>query len=214
MSRNDKARRVRHPRFRVLADGVPVQGALELHQISTDHFAPDRFHIRLFRESAPDWEHDCLLIRDGAVLDLQLSLDGDDDYVSLLVGKGDALCYDHNARTVRIDGRNLAGLLQDTPANDVFSNLTSSEIATAVALRHGLVPVAMPTLTFAGRLYNNDAVQIASNQFNRGSTEWDLLAFLARCENFELFVSGTQLYFQPSLLGLIPHQTLELIWLF
>lgn len=190
---------VRRPRFRVLADGIPLDGVFEIRVISTDHFSPARFQLRSVRGSPVDGCIDCLSIRDDAFLDIQVSLNGSTGFSSLVSGRGDALCYDHLTRSIRIEGRDLAATLQDNAANDVFSNLTSSEIATTLALRRGLIPVVAPTIALAGRYYHNDASQLVCNQFNGASTEWDVLAFLARCEGFELFVSGTSLHFQPRL---------------
>ena len=48
-----------------------------------------------------------------------------------------------------------------------------------------------------GRYYQNEHDQITLDQFSCSTTEWDLLAFLARQEGFDIFVEGRTLYFQP-----------------
>lgn len=197
--RNEARAVIRQPRFRVLADGALLEGVFEIKVVSTDHFSPSHFQIRTVRGSSFNGCRDCLSIRDDAFLEVQVSMNESAGFSSLVSGRGDTLCYDHLTRSIRIEGRDLAALLQDNAANDVFSNLTSSEIATTLALRRGLIPLAVPTTVLAGRYYHNDTSQLAYNQFNRASTEWDMLAFLARCESFELFVSGRVLYFQPNL---------------
>jgi phage protein D len=126
------------------------------------------------------------------------ALNAEDGFTSLFVGRGDSLVYDKLSRGIRIDGRDLSAGLQDSPSNDVFPNVTSSEIVTQVALRHALIPMATQTMNPVGRYYHDETCQISYSQFNRITTEWDLLTFLARCENFDLFVRGRQLFFQPA----------------
>jgi len=208
LSYNDSPPQVRRPRFRILADGTPLDGAFDIRVISTDHFSPSRFQLRIVRGSSTNGCIDCLSIQDDALLEVQISLDEDAGFASLVSGHGDTLRYDHPTRTIIIEGRDLAALLQDAPLSDTFSNMTSSEIAVTLASRRGLVPRVTPTATFAGRYYHSDTSQLAYNQFNRASTEWDLLALLARCESFDVFVQGTYLHFQPG--NLIPSTSLVL----
>jgi hypothetical protein len=49
-----------------------------------------------------------------------------------------------------------------------------------------------------GRYYQSEHDRITLDQFSRATTEWDLLAFLARHEGFDVFVQGQALYFQPA----------------
>jgi phage protein D len=99
---------------------------------------------------------------------------------------------------LRIEGRDLTAALIENRTQETFANRTSSEIATIFAQRHNLTPVVTSTTTPVGRYYQNEHDRIALNQFSRSMTEWDLLIFLAGQEGFDVFVSGTSLYFQPA----------------
>jgi hypothetical protein len=55
-----------------------------------------------------------------------------------------------------------------------------------------------PTTTPVGRYYQGEHDRTTLNQFSRATTEWDLLAFLAQQEGFDLFVQGQALCFQPA----------------
>ncbi len=169
---------------------------------STSFYTPDRFSIGLIRDQGSQRFSDSLAMPVDAIFNIAVNLGAEDDFSQLSVGRGDDLAYDHAASTVRICGRDLSSGLQDTPTNDTFSNRTSSEIATILAFRHGLVPAVVPTSTFAGQFYRDDTSKTAHNQFSRTSTEWDLIVFLARCESFDVFVVGNTLYFQPRSGGL------------
>ncbi|MDR3536527.1 MAG: hypothetical protein P4L71_08505 [Acetobacteraceae bacterium] len=193
---------VRYPRLQVLADGEPLNGAFEARVVSNNYYMPDRFSLRLLRGSLTNGLPDYLQLPEATAFSISAGVDSGASFTCLIVGRGDSLSCDYVSRGIRIDGRDLSAVLQDTPTNDVFSNRTSSEIATILAERHGLIPVVMPTATLAGRYYHGDTNQGAHNQFSRTSTEWDLLVFLARCECFDIFVVGSALYFQPIAQGL------------
>lgn len=194
---NNSASLVRYPRLQVLADGVPLAGAFAARVTSNNYYMPDRFSLRLLRASRTNDLPDYLQLPEATTFSISVSLDAGANFTSLAVGRGDTQSCDYVSRGIHIDGRDLSAPLQDAPANDVFSNRTSSEIAVILAERHGLVPAVVPTATLVGRYYHGDTSQVAHNQFSRASTEWDLLVFLARCESFDVFVIGTTLYFQP-----------------
>src|SRR5690606_20563436 len=72
---------------------------------------------------------------------------------------------------------------------------SSSEIVSQLATARGLTPFVTRTATPFGTYLNNPQNQYTMLSTN--STEWDLMTFLAREEGFDLFVTGTNLYFQP-----------------
>jgi phage protein D len=177
---------------------MPLEGTFEARVVSNNYYSPDRFSIRLLRGSARNGLSDYLSLPEATTFNILISLDAGANFISLLTGHGDNLICDYHSGNMRIDGRDLSASFQNTPASGVFANQTSSEIATTLAGRHGLACAAVPTPTMAGRYYHGENSQIAYNQFNQASTEWDLLVFLARCENYDIFVSGNVLYFQPT----------------
>ncbi len=98
-----------------------------------------------------------------------------------------------------LEGRDLTAGLIESRTQETFSNRTASEVATILAQRHGLAPVVVPTTTPIGRYYESEHDRVTLSQFTRASTEWDLLVLLARQEGYDIFVEGTSLFFQPTL---------------
>jgi phage protein D len=93
---------------------------------------------------------------------------------------------------VELSGRDLTSLLIDTKTTEKWTNQTSSQIATTLATRHGLTPVVTDTTTKVGKYYEIDHIRLTDKR-----SEWDLLTWLAREEQFVVFVRGQSLYFQP-----------------
>jgi hypothetical protein len=69
----------------------------------------------------------------------------------------------------------------------------------------GLTPVVAVTKTPVGRYYQIDHARMALGGFHSSITQWDLLIYLAQQEGFDLFVSGTSLYFQPAATSATPY---------
>jgi phage protein D len=97
-----------------------------------------------------------------------------------------------NGGWVEFDGFDLSKILADNKTTEKYQNLTSSQIATKLAVKHGLIPQVTETTTKAGYYYNQDYVQLQNS-----ITEWDLIVYLAQKEGFQVFVRGKTLYFQP-----------------
>ena len=188
----------RAPRLRLLANGVPIQGAVEASVISNNHYAADRFMATValgidLWATAAFWAS-----QTDILLDVQFSLDGGATFFSLVQGLVDSVAIDVLTGSLRIEGRDLTAALIENRTQETFANRTSSEIAVIFAQRHNLIPVVTATTTPVGRYYQNEHDRIALNQFSRSMTEWDLLIFLAGQEGFDLYVKGTSLYFQPT----------------
>lgn len=182
---------LRAPRIRVLADGDPLPGVIEADVAANNHLAADRFRLRLAASAVPAAD-----LADPALhLDVQVSLGA--GWTSLILGRPDALQLDPIGGTLSIEGRDLASLLIEAPLSETFANRTASDIAAILAARHGLQPMIVATQATVGRADAGGRGQLALNQFARCTTEWDLLATLARAEGFDLFVSGNALHFAP-----------------
>ena len=97
-----------------------------------------------------------------------------------------------NGEGVTISGRNKTGMLIDTKILQKYPNLTSSAIATMFANEHGLTPVVTATTALAGTYYNNQSAALGTD-----ISEWDLLLYLAKRENFVVRVRGNTLLFGP-----------------
>jgi len=186
---------IRAPRLVVLANGIPLAGAMEADIASHNHDAADRFSARLALDADPAAAQ--FWANAGEILaDISFSLNSGAPQ-SLILGAVDHVEVDPIHRIVRIEGRDLTARLIETRTQESFSNRTASEIATILAARHGLSPAIATTTTPVGRYYQDQHDRIVLDQFSRALTEWDLLVWLANQEGFRVFVRGTTLYFQP-----------------
>jgi phage protein D len=131
------------------------------------------------------------------MLELQFSLDGGTSFESAITGLVDAVDYDANAATIGFSGRDLSAALIEARTQETFANQTASEIAELLARRHGLSAQVTATTTPAGRYWELEHDRLTMNAFTQATVEWDLLVSLAQHEAFDLWISGTTLYFQP-----------------
>ncbi len=182
---------VRSPGILVLADGVPVAGILDVQIDSNSYQSANRYRVRasLAASGYDVWSADQIQ------LEIRLGLDG--GWCSMIVGPVDRIAVDPALNEVVVDGRDLTASFIEARTQESFENQTSSDIATTLALRHGLVPVVTPTTTLVGRNFQNDHVRSTLDQHARSTTEWDLLARLAELENFDVWVDGQTLNFAP-----------------
>ena len=156
---------------------------------SNSHLAADRFRLRFAGRGL-----DASVF--GGRLDVQVGLDG--GWTSLVVGKADSLHMDPLRGTLDVAGRDLSAALVEARVDETFANRTSSEVAEALAARHGLQADVTATTTPVGRLYGAERDRLVMGQFARAATEWDLLAALAGLEGFDLFMDGARLHFGPA----------------
>ena len=191
----------RAPRLQLLVNGQAIPSVIGAEIRSNNHYAADRFSasIALGAVGVPDGQFWAGEVDIRA--EVQVSLDEGETFVSLIQGAVDFVDIDPVANVVHIEGRDRSAALIEARTQEVFANRTSSEIATLLAERHGLIPLVKPTATPVGRYYQNEHDSITLDQFSRSTTEWDLLAFLARQESFDVFVQGSNLYFQPATAG-------------
>lgn len=194
----------RRPRLQVLANGTPLSGVLEAEVVSNSHYAADRFSVAIALGPDPLWTANYWSSQDSVMLDVQIGFIPDGapedtaNWVSVVQGAADTIQIEALPQIVRVQGRDLTAELIATRTQEIFANQTSSEIVTTIANRHSLVPQVTATSTLVGRYYELEHDRITLDQFSRTTTEWDLLVFLAQHENFDVFVQGTALYFQPS----------------
>ncbi|WP_028534225.1 phage late control D family protein [Paludibacterium yongneupense] len=123
-----------------------------------------------------------------------VTADGPDDK-RLILGDVDSWQF-HPARfEVTAVGRDYtARFIESKVLGDSFKNLTSSQIATTLAARHGLSAVVKPTKGLFGTFSQIDTTHLQGEQ-----TEWDLLTYLAAYENYQVYVDGTTLHFVPAI---------------
>lgn len=185
------------PRLRVIANGQALNGAVEAEVISNNYFAADRFSASVALGVDPWAGLSFWASETDILLEVQFSVDGGASFTSLVQGAVDAVAIDPAVGLVHLEGRDLTTSLIETRTQETFANRTASEIASLLAGRHNLMAQVVSTTTPVGRYYQNEHDRITLDQFSHTTTEWDLLVFLARQENFDVFVQGQSLYFQP-----------------
>jgi phage protein D len=181
--------------LRVLANGQVLYGAVEAWVSSTSSMAADSFGVVIAVGGAPYSGAAAWSSQPNITVDVQLSVDGGVSYSSLIYGTVDSVVIEPFLGIIRLDGRDLTSLLVASNVQDSYINQTSSEIVSSVALRHGLFPNLTVTSEIVGNFDTNSRDILTLNQFSRALTDWDLLVALANHEQFELYVSGTQLCF-------------------
>lgn len=124
---------------------------------------------------------------------------------SLIYGKVDSVELDLASAQMTLSGRDLTALFIDTKVTMQFQNLTASQAAAQLAAVHGLQVAGDETKVPVGKLYTRDHVSMTSQR-----SEWDLLAELARAEEFVCYVAGKTLFFgkRPP----APSEPYELRW--
>ncbi len=180
---------LRAPEIRVTLQNVLLPGVLSVEIDNNNHFSADRFRARFVSSVVPlD-----LLHVPGAQIDIEIG--SGDRWLSCIVGLIDTVSFDPSLGVVDVEGRDLSAQFIETQTDETFANRTSSEIATMFGNRHGLLVAADPTTTPIGRYYQSEHDRVALSQFGKTLTEWDLLAFLALREGYDLFMSGRVLRF-------------------
>ncbi len=177
--------------MRLLADGAEVPGVMGADVWSNNHLGADRFRVRLAAKAGGLGLVDAV----DARLDVQVGLDG--GWTSLVLGEADSVSLDPLHGVIDVEGRDLSALLIDTRVDETFANRTSSEIVETLGSRHGLRVEAERTETLVGRYYQSEHGRMTMGQFSRAMSEWDLLAYLAGREGFDLFAEGETLRFGP-----------------
>lgn len=129
---------------------------------------------------------------------------GTSDLKQLITGNVDNIQFDPVRRIIELSGRDYTSLLIDAKTFDRWTNQTASEIATILAKRHGLTPVVTATIGAVGKIYEIDKIHD-----RHGSTEWELLTWLASIYDYVAYVQGMTLYFGPRSTG-SPQDTTKL----
>jgi phage protein D len=184
----------RSPRPAVSVNGVPLpaQAVISVEVTNASHFTADTYRIDLAVGGLPAafnpayWSASA-----NDQVSIGVSLNGETPQ-PLILGQVDDIDYDLCQRTLTLTGRDLSAAFIDNKTAEKFQNQTSSQIAQTLAIRRGLDSSVTATTTLAGDYYEIDHTVLTQEQ-----TEWDLLVYLAQQEGFDVWVSGTTLYFQP-----------------
>lgn len=115
-----------------------------------------------------------------------------EDLVSLLIGYVDDIEIDPIANEIVMAGRDLTARFIDRKTIEKYQNLTASQVATKLAIEHGLTPVVTETKGTVGSYYQIDHVAIQDDR-----PQWDVLTYLAQVTGNVVYVKGRELHFEP-----------------
>lgn len=190
----------RNPRGAVKLNGAIVTGWETLSVENNAFRAADTFRVvfavgMLPSGYGPDWfavqtSIDCEVFASEAPSNPARYAPTDAD--RLILGQVDDVEFDPLAGTIELTGRDWTARLIDTKTSENFLTKTASDIATILAERHGLTPVVTATTGLVGNYYKQNHMSLTQER-----SEWDLLSMLAEYEDFDVFVTGKELHFQP-----------------
>jgi phage protein D len=113
------------------------------------------------------------------------------DLTLLMSARIDELRLDPATATFTLSGRDLTSLFIDNKNDAKYPNMTSSQIAVALAAKfQALQTNITPTTQLVGNYYDADQVQMQHQD-----SMWTLLTYLAQREGMQCFVLGRTLHF-------------------
>lgn len=191
----------RQPRGIVRLNGVAVPGWVSWDVSSNTYYEADTFRVSFAASALPSANGPSWFSTQTELFVEVLAgfpSNPDDPSVSelqsLIYGRVDDIDFDPVSTMITVSGRDLTAVFIDAKLTGEYTNQRSSDIATGLALAHGLTPVVTATTTNVGTYYKRDQVRMQSDR-----SEWDMLAWLAREEGFVCYVVGQELHFEPDL---------------
>lgn len=178
----------------VLVNGLAIDGLLAVEIVSSRSFSADTFIVRAAISTQGLTNTTFWTTLQSAYIEIFTA-----DRATLLIsGKLDHLSLDVINGTALLEGRDLSALLMDTTPRADYVNQSASEIVSAIAIQNGLVPQVAATKGASGRYFADNFTRFSLNRFARLRSEWDVVVALARENQFDIYVRGQALYFQPA----------------
>lgn len=188
----------RNPRGIITINGTQVE-YISLEVNTTTYFLADTFSAILPMSGQPSGFGVDYFSRVPAIMvEIFFGFPGNleafstQDLTSVILGQVDQVDMDWLNKTITLSGRDLTAKFIDNKTTQKYPNLTASQIVEKLAKKEGLSSQVTPTNTPVGVFYGNDHATLTSQL-----TEWDLLTYLAKQENYIVYVEGTTVYFKP-----------------
>jgi hypothetical protein len=185
--------------FQIALDGSPIQGLLHASIVTSNCFSSDSYALTFAMGPLPLGDIAFWSSLSSAYVEIGVTTPYDPTLQSLISGMIDTIHVDPIQGTVAIEGRDLSSSMIDAYRQQDFVNQTASEVASTIALHHGLTPVVTATSSSVGRYYGDGYTRLSLGQFSRLRSDWDLMVQLARENSFDVFVCGSELFFQPAI---------------
>jgi hypothetical protein len=184
--------------LQVALNGSPIQGLLHASIVTSNCFSSDSYTLTF---AIGPWPLGDILFwssLSAPYVEISVTTAYASTSQNLISGMIDTVHVDPIQSTVAIEGRDLSSLMIDAYRQQDFVNQTASEVASTIALHHGLTPVITATTSSVGRYYGDGYTRLSLGQFSRLRSDWDLIVQLARENRFDVFVQGSSLFFQPT----------------
>jgi hypothetical protein len=189
----------RQPRGVVQVNGAAIDGWLKFDVNNNGYYSADTFQVSFSPTDLPaDRDVNWFSNQTDMYVELFAGIPTDPNSVtaselkSWIYGQVDEVHYNPVTRQLDVIGRDLTRVFIDAKTTQKWVNKTSSQIATDLAISHGLTPVVTKTTTKAGKYYEIDHSNMADSR-----SEWDILCYLASNEGFRVYVRGKSLFFGP-----------------
>lgn len=191
---------VKQPRALIMVNSILIDSGIESATVTNNRYASaDTFEVRFNAKDLPgarnlNWFTEELEILVNIYAGFPSNVDNfnERDLDLLIYGRTDRVSFDVETGVLTLSGRDLTSLLIDTKTSEHFANQKSSDIALMLAKKHSLTPVITATKKLTGAYYTQDHVEVTQEQ-----SEWDLISYLAKKEEFKVFVKGNELHFEP-----------------
>jgi hypothetical protein len=187
--------------IQVSVNGDQMPGLLRASVSTTNCFDADTYSITFIMGGSGNIAFWSMVSSAYLEVTAVVSSAGGPTYQSLITGMADTVHVDPIQGTVGVEGRDLSSSMIDSYRQQDFVNQTASGIVSSIAQYHNLQPVVTATSGDIGRYYSDGYTKLSLGQFSRLQSDWDLVVQLARENDFDVFVEGELLYFQPSSLS-------------
>ncbi|MBX9901257.1 MAG: hypothetical protein K2Y28_10805 [Burkholderiaceae bacterium] len=194
------------PRGIVVANGEQVQGLISFSVDNNNFFQADTFRVVLALSAQPKGRgFDYWALQESLQMELYLGFPSDpnnygrSDLTRFLLGYVDDIEFDPNGNTVTMAGRDLTSRLIDYKRTITFNTkpLVASDIVTQIAKERGLTPVVTATSVASKSVESGSYYQIVNSLVESNATYWDIITKLAQIEQFQAYVTGNELHFEP-----------------
>jgi hypothetical protein len=206
MSSNTITSSLRHPRGIVRVNGELFTGWLEWEVENNIYYQADTFRVVFAIGALPSGrDADWFTTQQSLRIEIFGGIPPDPtnytsaDLTQWIAGFADEVEINFASQEMYLHGRDYTALLIDAQTIENWVNQTSSTIVNKVAGIFNLSTVdsngkstISETKTKVG-----DFVEISTSHLTTGKSYWDLLTYLANREQFIIYVSGNNLYFQP-----------------
>ncbi len=185
--------------LQVSIGGTVVSGLIQATVTNNNYFSSDSFSLTFAINTDGSTDLTNLLQSPKGYIEIKCSDPSCPSSFSMITGSADSLVADPILRTVSLEGRDLSASLIDSYLQQDFVNQSASEIVQTIALQHGLLPQVTSTFGNIGRYFGDGYTKLSLGQFSKLRSNWDLVVQLAREQDFDVFVQGQCLVFQPAI---------------